>query len=211
MQYCIVSIISRLLLLNFAVEFDGCEVKHHFVSRLEWIDSANGERKYVRVYNTAAWKWSNVATTLGLEPGEIQSIRQNYFSDEQRVSDVFRHWFDNANNLPNKKRYPKKWSGLIRLLSDSDLGQLSEEVRTALSAASSNVRGNLPPQQCACVYTYVVSFQKSCAVFSSFMCLLSCSFFYGARILFLCCVRSGFDKLSNDVPYTLPPKKSDTL
>ena len=128
----------------FAGEFDRYEVKHHFVSRLEWRDSATGEIKCVRVYNTAAWKWSNVATTLGLEPGEIQSIRRNRFSDEERVSDVFHRWFDNANNLPNKKKYPKKWSGLIRLLSDSDLGQLSEEVKTALSAASSNVRGNLP-------------------------------------------------------------------
>ena len=84
-----------------------------------------------------------MAETLGLEPGEIESIRRNYFSDDERVTDVFRHWFDNANNLPNKKIYPKKWSGLIKLLSDSDLGQLSEEVKTALSATSSNVRGTL--------------------------------------------------------------------
>ena len=120
-------------------------MKHHFVNRLEWIDFATGERKCVRVYKKAAWKWNDVATTLGLEPGEIESIRRNRFSDEERVSDVFRHWFDNAKNLPNKEWYPMKWSGLVRLLSDSDLGQLSEKVKTALSAASSNVRGNLPP------------------------------------------------------------------
>ena len=118
-------------------------MKHHLVSRLEWADLDTGERKNVRVYNRAAWKWNNVATNLGLEPGEIQSIHRNHFSDDDRVTDVFRHWFDNANNLPNKNKYPKKWSGLIRLLNDSDLGQLSEEVKTALSATSSNVRGNL--------------------------------------------------------------------
>ena len=127
----------------FTADFDRFEVKHHFVSRLEWIDSDSGDKKNVRVYNGAAWRWSNVATNLGLGPGEIESIRRNHFSDDERVTDVFRHWFDNANNLPNKKIYPKKWSGLIRLLSDSELGQLSEEVKTALSATSSNVRGTL--------------------------------------------------------------------
>ena len=113
------------------------------MSRLEWIDSATGERKCVRVYNKAAWRWRNVAESLGLEPGEIESIRRNHFSDDERVTDVFRHWFDNANNLPNKKIYPKKWSGLVRLLNNSDLGELSGEVKKALSAAYSNVQGNL--------------------------------------------------------------------
>ena len=129
--------------LLFAADFDKYEVKHHFVSRLEWIDWATREKKTVRVYNKVNWKWKNVAESLGLEPGEIESMRRNFSSDDDRVTAVFRHWFDNANNLPNKNKYPKKWSGLIRLLNDSDLGELSEEVKTALSAASSNVRGTL--------------------------------------------------------------------
>ena len=116
-------------------------MKHHLVSRLEWIDWATGEKKTVKVYNRVNWRWKNVATNLGLEPGEIESIRRNYFSDDDRVTAVFSQWFDNANYLPNKNKYPKKWSGLIRLFDDSDLGQLLEEVKTALSAASSNVRG----------------------------------------------------------------------
>ena len=128
---------------HFAAEFDRFEVKHYFVSRLEWKDSPMDESKCVRVYNKAAWKWNRVADNLGLEPGEIESIRRNHFTDDERVTDVFRHWFDNANNLPNKERYPKKWSGLIRLLKDSDLGQLSEEVKRAVSAPYSSARGNL--------------------------------------------------------------------
>ena len=124
------------------------------MSRLEWIDSATGEKKSVRVYNRAAWRWRNVAESLGLEPGEIESIRRNHFSDDERVTGVFRHWFDNANILPNKKLYPKKWSGLIRLLNDSDLGQLSEVVKNALSAASSNVRGRCYYQILVVIYGY---------------------------------------------------------
>jgi hypothetical protein len=114
------------------------------MSRLEWIDSNTGERKSVSINKKAAWKWKNVAENLGLEPGEIESIRRNRYSDDERVTDVFGRWFDDAKNLPNNKKYPKKWSGLIRLLNESELGQLSEEVKTALSATSNNVRGNLP-------------------------------------------------------------------
>ena len=119
-------------------------MKNHLVSRLEWIDPTNGGRKCTKVYEKAASKWNRVAECLGMEHGEINSIRKNNpFSDDDRVGAVFREWFDNANNLANCKRYPKKWSGLIRLLRDSELGELSEEVSKALSAPSSNVRGTL--------------------------------------------------------------------
>ena len=118
-------------------------MKHHFVNRLEWKYSATGEIKCIKVYNKAEVEWREVANSLGLELGEIRGIQRNNYSDDERVTDVFRHWFDNANNLPNKEKYPKKWSGLIRLLKDSNLGVLSEEVEKALTAPYSNVRGNL--------------------------------------------------------------------
>ena len=137
---------SIITVSYFAADFDRFEVRHHFVSRLEWTDSGTGERKNIRVYKRAASKWRDVAESLGFEPGEVESIRRNHFSDDERVTDVFGRWLENANNLPNKNKYPKKWSGLIRLLSDSELGQLSEEVKTALLATTSNVRGNLPVQ-----------------------------------------------------------------
>ena len=76
---------------------------------------------------------------LGLELGEIESIRRNHPTDNERLTNVLHHWFDNANNLPNNMMYPKERSGLIRLLEDSDLGQLSEEVHKAVSAPYSNL------------------------------------------------------------------------
>ena len=127
----------------FAAEFDRFEVQSRLVSRLEWKDLTTDELKCVRVYKDAAPKWDQVAQCLGLGPSEIESVRLNYPTDEMRVTTVFSHWFDNANNLPNWRKYPKKWSGLIRLLNDSDLGQLSEKVRKALSASYSDVRDNL--------------------------------------------------------------------
>ena len=125
--------------LSLTADFDHFDVEHRFVRQLEWKDSTSDELKKVRVYRTAASRWNSVAECLGLEPGEIQSIRQNHFSDDERVMDVFRCWFNSA----NKEKYPKKWSGLIRLLKDSELGELSDVVKTALSAPYSNVRCNL--------------------------------------------------------------------
>ena len=84
------------------------------------------------MYNSAAAKWKLIAERLGLESGVITSIHRNYYDDYARVTEVFRHWFDNANSLPNKKKYPKKWSGLIKLLVDSELGELAENLQTAL-------------------------------------------------------------------------------
>ena len=84
-----------------------------------------------------------MAESLGLEPGEIESIQRNHYTDYERVTSVFRQWLENATNLPNKKKYPKKWSGLIRLLKDSDLVELSKKVKEVLSAPYSNVRGNI--------------------------------------------------------------------
>ena len=126
-----------------AVDFDEFDVKNHFVSWLEWSKSSTGESKCIRIYNKVEPKWNVVAECLGLEPGEIDGIKRNNYTDGERVTDVLHHWFDNANNLPNKGKYPKKWSGLIRLIKDSDLGQLADEIQQVLSAPCSNVRGNL--------------------------------------------------------------------
>ena len=68
-------------------------------------------------------------------------MNRNYFDDRDRMDAVFLRWFDNANNLPNATRYPKSWTGLIQLLSDAGLGEVAEELCTALSSPQSNVKG----------------------------------------------------------------------
>ena len=118
--------------MHSIADFDQFDVKNHHLSLLEWTDGPSGGGGKVRVYNSAAAKWKLIAERLGLEPGVITSIHRNNYDDHARVTDVFRHWFDNANSLPNKKKYPRKWSGLIKLLTDSELGELAIELQTAL-------------------------------------------------------------------------------
>ena len=95
------------------------------------------------IYDTAESKWNKIAEHLGLRPGKIKSIQRDHHDDHGRVTDAFSEWLDNANQLPNHKQYPMTWSGLIRLLRDSGLGQLAKDLGCALSAPVSNIKGNL--------------------------------------------------------------------
>ena len=80
---------------------------------------------------------------LGFEWAELDTIKEDSSKGRDRVTTVFGHLFDNANNLPNSHLYPKTWDGLIALLDASGLGDIAEKVREALSAPFSNVRHNL--------------------------------------------------------------------
>ena len=123
--------------------FDRFEVKNYHLSLINWKTSLTSPVGQVQVYASAQHQWRKIAELLGFEPGDIESIRRNKYDDGERVSCVFHRWFDNANKLPNASKYPKTWTGLIRLLSDSGLGDLADKLRKALSAPFSDVRGNL--------------------------------------------------------------------
>ena len=87
-----------------------------------------------------AHKWSEIATHLGFDLGQIDSIRKDYpFEDRDRVTAVLRQWFDNAKNLPNACMYPKSWPGLIKLLEDAELSKVANELRTALLSPYNSV------------------------------------------------------------------------
>ena len=110
---------------------------------LEWKSRSSSKPIKVKVYNGVRAKWKTIAGLLGLEYNDIQGIDRRSADDNECVEKVFDIWLKNANSLPNKKRYPKKWSGLIRLLRDSDLGELAEDLEGALAAPYNDARGNL--------------------------------------------------------------------
>ena len=120
---------------------DGLQdIENRFVDLIKWEDE-NGVKRELRIYSKVAHKWRQIATQLGFEPGEIESIRKNNpFDDRDRVTVVLGRWFDNAKNLPNASRYPKSWQGLINLLEDAELGEVAEELKRALSSSWNSVR-----------------------------------------------------------------------
>lgn len=122
-------------------DYDDYEVENRFLSRIEWLEGS--DKKTVKIYDESAHQWQKIGEQLGLEHGKLVSIRKNYHDDGERVRAVLGEWCDNANNLGNCHVYPKTWSGLIVLLSNSDLGTLAIKVNSALSASKSSVHGNM--------------------------------------------------------------------
>ena len=119
------------------------DVEHHFVDLIKWEDE-NGVKRELRIYSKIAHRWREIATRLGFELGEIESIRKNYpFNDNDRVTTILGRWFENARSLSNAGRYPKSWQGLINLLEDAELSEVAEEIYKALSSPKNSVRGNL--------------------------------------------------------------------
>ena len=110
-------------------------VEHHLLDLIRWEDE-NGATRELKIYSKTAHKWRQIATRLGIEPGEIESIEENNPKNHSRLVAVMGQWFDNANNLPNASRYPKSWPGLINLLEDAGLGMVAEKLQLALSSLS---------------------------------------------------------------------------
>ena len=118
------------------------DVEHHFVDLIKWEDE-NGVQRELRIYSKIAHRWRQIATRLGFELGEIESVEENHHRNESRITAVLRRWFENARSLRNAGRYPKSWQGLINLLEDAELGEVAEELKKALSSPQNTVRGNL--------------------------------------------------------------------
>ena len=117
------------------------DLRYH-LDLIRWKDY-NGVTKKLKIYSEVAHKWNEIATRLGFEPGKIVSLRNNFPTDHDRVMDVFRHWLENAGDLPNAGDYPRSWCGLVKLLKDVELSELAKQLHTALCSTHNSVRGNL--------------------------------------------------------------------
>ena len=100
-------------------------------------------KRELRVYSKIAHRWRQIATRLGFELGEIESIDADYHTSYIRITFILGRWFENARSLSNASRYPKSWHGLINLLEDAELGEVADEMIKALSSPKNGVRGNL--------------------------------------------------------------------
>ena len=100
-------------------------------------------KRELRIYSKIAHRWRQIATRLGFELGEIESVEENHHRNDSRITAILRRWFENARSLSNASRYPKSWQGLINLLEDAELGEVADEMIKALSSPKNGVRGNL--------------------------------------------------------------------
>ena len=114
-------------------------VQHHCLELLRWRDE-NDTTRELKLYSRVAHRWNQIATLLGFDYGQIESIKNNPpFTDLDRVKSVFIQWFENAASLPNASRYPKSWQGLINLLEDAELSEVAKELCTVLTSINGSV------------------------------------------------------------------------
>lgn len=118
------------------------DVKNHFLSLIKWKESEDGEVQELRIYDSSKSKWNRIGRCLGFDEGHIESIGDDCCNNYSRVCKVFQEWFENAGGLPNYKKYPKTWEGMIALLIDSALTELSDKLKKALEAPSSTLKGD---------------------------------------------------------------------
>ena len=123
-------------------DFIDLDVEHHFMTLIKWMDK-NGVKRELRIYCKIAHKWRQISSLLGFDIGEIESVEENHHRNDTRITAVLRKWFENAKNLPNASIYPKSWQGLINLLEDAELGEVAEELKSALSSPHNSLRGNI--------------------------------------------------------------------
>ena len=109
---------------------------------MKWKESENGELFELRIYDSAKAKWDRIGRSLGFDEGHIESIGDDARNNYSRVCKVFQEWFENAGGLPNHEKYPKTWKGLIALLADSGLKELSDKLKEALAAPFCEVKGD---------------------------------------------------------------------
>ena len=128
-----------IIVLLFPSDCNRLPVEPQYLNWLTWLHEA-GIQKQLNLYSRISHKWEQIATLLGLDIGEIASFRRDCFNAHERIIAVFGHWFDNARGLPSASRYPKSWQGLINLLEDTELREVAEELKRALSSPQNSVR-----------------------------------------------------------------------
>ena len=126
-------VLSLLFLLSSLDVNSLADVEHRFMHVIEWKDENGVEREF-RIYSKIAHKWREIATQLGLQQEEIESIDSDYCTSYCCITIVLGRWLENARNLPNASRYPKSWQGLISLLEDTKLYDVVGELKRALSS-----------------------------------------------------------------------------
>ena len=90
-------------------------------------DKGNIER--FSVISSVSHKWHKIGTLLGIEPGPLKTVfLRNLKDPEQCCNEVFKKWLEDGSN-----HYCITWDGLVELLKDAGLPQVSNDLKIALS------------------------------------------------------------------------------
>ncbi len=111
---------------------------------IKWIPDGETTERKLKIAETIAPKWRDVAMLIGTKIQSIQNSGSGK-TPEQCLFDVLQIWEAGSNG--ENAEYPYTWDGLIHLLNDIDHSFRADDVRKALSSERSTVRGNLHQKQ----------------------------------------------------------------
>ena len=84
----------------------------------------------MKIIKDGASKWENIATRLYFKSGMIEQVKRDNFSNTQQACrSVFSEWLSGVDGL----RVPRTWKTVVKILKEADLGQLAEDLETALT------------------------------------------------------------------------------
>ncbi len=131
-------------LIKLADEKNGFQPLSSKLLRLiKWIPDGETAKKNLKIAETIAPKWRDVAMMIEISNSKIEIIQNSGSgkTPEQCLYDILRIWETGSNR--GSKEYPYSWDGLLDLLNDIEYGVLADDLREALASEKSTVRGNL--------------------------------------------------------------------
>ena len=91
---------------------------------------ADGAEREPEIQSNRAHEWTQSATQLGAELGDVKSIeqRQYHHRDEPSVTATCTSGKQRIDNVPDPSKYPKSWQGFSNLLEDAKLSEIAKEL-----------------------------------------------------------------------------------
>lgn len=96
---------------------------------LQQLQQLKGGEEIVRIIDSIAYQWENVAMALGFDGAAIERIKKDAFFRSLRASrDMFIEWLDEGEKFD--LRTPITWSTLIECLREANLAETAKLLET---------------------------------------------------------------------------------
>ena len=114
-----------------------------YLKCINYHDPNTSEKRELRILDNLSADWEDIGENLGFSPPDINAIRHSGAGKTpmQCLREVIAKWMRDADNMPYSKRYPCNWTGLYNLLMDSKHGTTANDLKAAITASRSDLRG----------------------------------------------------------------------
>ena len=120
----------ELLLHCFDIYLSLARPTSRSITFIEWRNE-RGEKKRFRLKELICHKWMEIGCLLEIPLPVLQSWETENLKNQLKCTNtVLSHWLENPNDY-----YPVSWEGLDRLLDNTELGQVAEDLKQALNNA----------------------------------------------------------------------------